>query len=59
MLLQIGPILRLGLNVITDVITLGYSYYSCAFYTRGLIQLETTYKTVTKGLDTYLITGQK
>ena len=35
MLLQIGPMLRLGLNVITDgtFITLGYSYYTCAFYT--------------------------
>ena len=38
MLLQIGPILRLGLNVITDgtFITLGYSYYTCAFYSVSL-----------------------
>ena len=60
MLLRMGLLLRLGPNVITDgtFITLGSTYYSCSFY-RGLIQLETTYKTVTKGLDTYLITGQK
>ena len=34
MLLQIGPLLRLGPNGITDgtFITLGSSYYTCAFY---------------------------
>ena len=34
MLLQIGPLLRLGPNVITDgaFITLGSSYHTCAFY---------------------------
>ena len=34
MLLQIGPLLRLGSNVITDgtFITLGSIYYTCAFY---------------------------
>ena len=49
MLLQMGPLLHLG-TVITLVPPTPV---------RGLIQLETTYKTVTKGLDTYLITGQK
>ena len=60
MLLRMGLLLRLGPNVVTDgtFITLGSTYYTCSFY-RGLIQPETTYKTVTKGLDTYLITGQK
>jgi len=35
MLLQMGPLLRLGPNVITDgtFITLGSIYYTCAFYT--------------------------
>ena len=38
MLLQIGPLLRLGPNVITDgtFITLGSSYYTCAFYIQHL-----------------------
>ena len=38
MLLQIGPLLRLGPNGITDgtFITLGSSYYTCAFYTPPL-----------------------
>ena len=38
MLLRMGLLLRLGPNVITDetFITLGSSYYTCAFYTRGL-----------------------
>ena len=35
MLLQMGPLLHLGPNVITDgtFITLGSSYYTCVFYT--------------------------
>ena len=35
MLLQMGPLLRLGPKVITDgtFITLGSIYYTCAFYT--------------------------
>ena len=39
MLLQIGPLLRLGPHDITDgtFITLGSSYHTCAFY-RPLIQ---------------------
>ena len=37
MLLQIGPLLRLGPNVITDwtLITLGSNYYTRAFYRGG------------------------
>ena len=40
MLLQIGPLLRLGPNVITDgtFITLGSSYYTCVFYIQNPLQ---------------------
>ena len=42
MLLQMGPLLRLGPKVITDgtFITLGSIYYTCAFY-RGQLKRET------------------